>query len=216
MSNRFFPNYKTYLVTSRFGKRTLSGKTKQHNGIDLTATNDGKVGHTDHILAHTGGTVTAVGYDSSAGNFVKLQTEPGVVMVYYHLKEMSALKKGQTVKAGDRVGYMGSTGNSTGPHLHWGIQVDGQWVDPEPYLDADYTRAVKKVAVEVRVLKKGAKGEDVKALQALLNGHGYGLEVDGSFGGATDKALRDYQEQHGLQVDGSCGPATWMSLLGGG
>ncbi len=216
MSNRFFPNYKTYLITSRFGLRKLNGVEKPHKGIDLTATNDGKVGHTDKILAHTGGTVTAVGYGSSVGNYVKIQTEPGVVMVYYHLREMSALKVGQAVKAGDPIGYMGSTGTSTGAHLHWGIQVDGQWIDPEPYLDADYSRAAKTVQVELRVLKKGAKGEDVQALQELLNGHGYDLEVDGSFGGATEKALKSYQEAHGLTVDGSCGRATWTSLLGGG
>lgn len=73
------------------------------------------------------------------------------------------------------------------------------------------------VEVKVSVLKKGAKGSQVKAMQALLIGYGYSCGssgVDGSFGGATDKALRAYQKDKGLAVDGSCGPATWASLLG--
>lgn len=71
--------------------------------------------------------------------------------------------------------------------------------------------------VGLRVLKKGCTGEDVKALQILLIGNGYSCGnsgVDGSFGPATDTALRNYQEDHGLAVDGSAGPATMTSLLG--
>jgi hypothetical protein len=77
--------------------------------------------------------------------------------------------------------------------------------------------------VEVKVLKKGAKGEPVKALQALLIGYGYQMKsgtkvygIDGSFGAATDKAVRAYQKANGLEVDGSVGPATWRKLLGVG
>lgn len=72
--------------------------------------------------------------------------------------------------------------------------------------------------VEVKVLKKGAKGSAVKAMQMLLQGNGFSCGskgVDGSFGAATDKALRAYQSAKGLQADGSCGPKTWASLLGG-
>lgn len=73
------------------------------------------------------------------------------------------------------------------------------------------------VEVKVSVLKKGAKGEQVKALQTLLIGYGYSCGsygVDGSFGGATDKAVRAYQKAHGLAVDGIVGSASWNSLLG--
>ena len=71
--------------------------------------------------------------------------------------------------------------------------------------------------VELKVLKKGAKGNDVKALQTLLIGYGYpcgSYGADGSFGGATDKAVRSYQKAKGLEVDGAVGPATWGKLLG--
>ena len=71
--------------------------------------------------------------------------------------------------------------------------------------------------VEIKVLKKGAKGNEVKSLQILLIGYGYSCGssgADGSFGPATDKAVRAYQKAKGLSVDGSCGPKTWAKLLG--
>ncbi len=71
--------------------------------------------------------------------------------------------------------------------------------------------------VEIKVLKKGAKGAEVKAMQLLLIGYGFSCgekAADGSFGGATDKALRAYQKDRKLSVDGSCGGKTWASLLG--
>ncbi len=72
-------------------------------------------------------------------------------------------------------------------------------------------------SVNIKVLKKGAKGAEVKSLQILLNGYGYSCGssgADGSFGPATDKALRAYQKAKGLTVDGVCGPNTWAKLLG--
>ena len=76
-------------------------------------------------------------------------------------------------------------------------------------------------SVNIKVLKKGAKGSEVKALQILLIGYGYKMEnngktygADGSFGGATDKAVRAYQKANDLEVDGSVGPKTWAKLLG--
>lgn len=62
------------------------------------------------------------------------------------------------------------------------------------------------------LLKKGSKGEDVKTLQKALNKKGYGLEVDGDFGPATDKAVRLFQRASGLFVDGKVGPYTWEKL----
>lgn len=77
--------------------------------------------------------------------------------------------------------------------------------------------------VDIKVLKKGAKGDEVKAMQLLLIGYGYKMEsggkvysADGSFGGATEKALKAYQKDHGLDPDGSCGGKTWAKLLGVG
>lgn len=222
MSTRFFPRYNQNLIISRFGmrKHPILKINKMHNGIDINATNDGKTGQTDYITAHTGGTVEAVGYGVSAGNYIKIRVDSKTVMVYYHMKNPCTLKKGATVKKGDRLGYVGKTGSATGAHLHFGIQYNGEWIDPEPYLDADWVQPVKMVQISVPVLKNGAKGDAVKAMQILLAGHGYKGEMKesayGSFGSKTEKALREYQAAHGLAADGSCGAATWTALIGGG
>lgn len=72
----------------------------------------------------------------------------------------------------------------------------------------------KKVSVKVSLLKKKAKGDAVRALQGILNAHGFDCgEVDGTFGSKTDKAVRDFQKANGLEVDGSVGSATWTALL---
>ena len=71
------------------------------------------------------------------------------------------------------------------------------------------------VEISVEILKKGNKGASVKALQILLNGHGYSCgAVDGSFGPATLESVKKYQKAHKLSVDGCVGADTWRSLLG--
>ena len=72
----------------------------------------------------------------------------------------------------------------------------------------------KTVALDLPVLKKGAKGAPIRAMQILLMGNGASIEADGSFGGATDRALKAYQAATGLEPDGSCGRKTWEKLLG--
>lgn len=73
------------------------------------------------------------------------------------------------------------------------------------------------VKVELSILKQGSKGEQVKALQALLVGYGYSIGasgVDGSFGPATLKAVKEFQTKEKIGIDGSVGPITWKHLLG--
>jgi N-acetylmuramoyl-L-alanine amidase len=89
------------------------------------------------------------------------------------------------------------------------------------HFGAEKTNQKEMVEVKVSVLKKGAKGEQVKALQALLIGYGYKMEnngktygVDGSFGTATENAVLAYQRKNNLEDDGSVGPKTWSKLLG--
>lgn len=209
-------------ITSRFGMRTItytSGAakgqtvTKNHNGIDIVGTG----GTLDHIVAHTAGTVQSAGFDSACGYYVNVLTASGAIMVYYHLAKGSmTVKTGDKVKQGQVLGYMGATGNVTGAHLHFGIKVNGSWIDPEPYINADYSLKGGDVTVEVTlpVLKKGSTGASVKSIQQLLTAKGYStIGVDGSFGMNTDAALRKYQKDTGLSIDGICGKDTWTALL---
>lgn len=72
----------------------------------------------------------------------------------------------------------------------------------------------KTFTLTLPVLKRGRKGEEVKALQAHLAGYGFEIAVDGSFGPATEAAVMDYQRKHGLSVDGSVGSQTRKQMLG--
>ena len=88
---------------------------------------------------------------------------------------------------------------------------------PAPVEPANKIESEEECDVKVKVLKQGSSGAAVRALQTLLIGYDYGCGAsgaDGSFGPATDKALRRFQRTHGLTADGSCGPATWARLLG--
>ena len=96
------------------------------------------------------------------------------------------------------------------------LKVGGRYI--RGYGVPHYDSERKMCKVEIRVLKKGAKGKPVKAMQLLLMGNGFSCGekgADGSFGADTEKALRAYQKAMGLSVDGSCGAKTWGSLLGG-
>lgn len=75
------------------------------------------------------------------------------------------------------------------------------------------TESAKTVSINLPILKRGSRGEAVRSLQTLLNAKGASLEVDGSFGSATDKALREFQESRDLDIDGFCGTETWTALL---
>lgn len=224
MANKFFPNYPNYIVTSPFGMRyhPTEKVNKMHNGVDIVATKDGKTGQADKIKAHTGGVVDGVGYDKDAGNFVRIRVDLDTKMYYFHLREMSSLTAGEVVQTGQIIGTMGKTGKASGKHLHFGIKKGGQWIDPAPYLEADYPVAQDPeknditFTMELRVLRRGCKGEDVKSLQRYLRGCGYTIDVDGSYGPATENVVECYQEDSDgvLTPDGKAGPITQKHMHG--
>lgn len=127
---------KDCVVTSKYGMRThpTTGVYKLHNGVDVVGE-----GHTlADITAHTEGIVEYAGYNSTIGNHVNIRLFNGDMMQYNHMTSALRVKTGDTVTQGQVIGTMGSTGYSTGAHLHFGIQHEGQWIDPEPYLYSDY------------------------------------------------------------------------------
>lgn len=123
-------------ISSPFGKRTSPGGigSTNHKGVDICG-----VGYSTQVLAAKAGTVIISQYSSSYGNYVVLNHEGGNTTLYAHLSSRK-VKVGDTVSQGQVIGITGCTGHSTGPHLHFGITEDGEWVDPLKYL-TDYTKA---------------------------------------------------------------------------
>jgi len=91
----------------------------------------------DPIVAVLAGMVESVGYDNSGGNYVRIEHPPGFLTVYCHCNE-TLVKQGEYLKQGQQIAKVGSTGVSTGPHLHFGIKIDGQFTDPAPYIEHLY------------------------------------------------------------------------------
>ena len=115
-------------VSSRFGLRIhpITGQKKTHTGMDL-ASNQGTA-----VYASDGGTVTLAGWNGGYGNCIMIDHGNGYVTLYGHLSSIS-VSKGQSVTQGATIGAVGSTGNSTGPHLHFEVLKDGTRIDPEQF-----------------------------------------------------------------------------------
>ena len=116
------------LLTSPYGYRThpILDYERLHAGLDIGA----KFG--EEIIAADGGTVLIAEYSDSYGNFVLIDHGDRYSTAYGHMSEI-AVEAGQEVKQGELIGYIGSTGWSTGPHLHFEIRLDGERIDPEEF-----------------------------------------------------------------------------------
>ena len=123
-----WPTGSTY-ITSRQGYRVhpIFGTTKYHSGADVAA------GAGSAILAAAGGTVQISEYSDSYGYYCVIYHSNGITSLYAHMNSMPAVSVGDTVSAGQTIGYVGSTGWATGPHLHFEIRVNGACVDPLAY-----------------------------------------------------------------------------------
>ena len=116
-------------ITSRFSYRVhpIFGTTKYHSGVDIAA------GYGSTIVAAAGGTVSIAEKSDSYGYYCVIYHSNGTTTLYAHMNEMPCVSVGQTVSAGQTIGYVGSTGWSTGPHCHFEIRVNGSCVDPISY-----------------------------------------------------------------------------------
>jgi hypothetical protein len=116
-------------VTTGFGlRRVINGQRKSpHTGVDLRA-DEGTP-----VVACNGGVVVAVGDFFFSGKSIILDHGGGLYSMYFHLSEIG-VKEGGRVHTGDFLGRVGSTGRSTGPHLHWGMILRGARVDPLSFL----------------------------------------------------------------------------------
>lgn len=181
-------------ITSLFSDARLNpvlNVIRPHWGIDYG-------GHADNtIMAAADGKVrVAVNSGTGFGKYIVITHANGWETLYAHLSVIS-VSAGQTVKQGDKIGVKGTTGNSTGVHLHFELSK-GKWsnkythhVNPAHYID----------------------DPDVRSLQINLNKLGYPLTVDGIYGDAVTKAVAAYQKHHKLIVDGVAGRLTTASVV---
>jgi murein DD-endopeptidase MepM/ murein hydrolase activator NlpD len=123
-----WPTPSCYYVSSPYGYRVhpIFGTQRFHAGIDIGASAGAS------IVAAAGGTVSIATYSSSYGNYVMINHGGGNITLYAHMSSM-AVSAGDTVNQGDVIGYVGSTGWSTGPHCHFEIRINNTLVDPMTY-----------------------------------------------------------------------------------
>ena len=119
-----------YTLTSPFGmrKHPVLGYNRMHNGIDMACAQG------TPIYATRAGTVTTASYQAGgAGNYVSINHGDGFASIYMHMTHY-VVSAGQSVSQGQVIGYVGSTGISTGPHLHFGVSYAGTYVNPLAYI----------------------------------------------------------------------------------
>lgn len=116
-------------ISSAFGDRNspTEGASTNHKGIDIPAPSGSS------IVAAADGKVVISTYSYSAGNYIMIDHGGGLTTVYMHCSQL-LVKEGETVKQGQTIAKVGSTGYSTGPHLHFGVRSGGSYVNPSGYV----------------------------------------------------------------------------------
>lgn len=124
-----WPSTNSYRITSPYSMRVhpTLGVYKQHTGIDIGAS------YGTNVLAAADGTVIIAGWNNAYGNYVVINHGGGVTTLYGHNSSLT-VSKGQKVSRGQVIAKVGSTGYSTGPHIHFEVQVNGSPVNPMSYL----------------------------------------------------------------------------------
>ena len=194
-------------VTSGYGYRIhpIRGGRKMHRGIDYGGQFD--------VLAAGDGTVTHIGWSPrGGGHVVKIKHATDCYTVYYHGAHRTQLKKGQHVRAGDKIYLSGTTGSSTGNHVHFEVRTgrNGAWgtnTDPNPYFSASSATAPTNNTLRVT----GRLDKDTwVAWQTALKGHGlYTGAIDGIPGRLTHLAL---QRWSGADLTGKLDLATLKAV----
>ncbi len=116
-------------VTSGFGMRPdpFSNRRQMHNGMDIVAPYGSK------IVAPAAGIVEFAGWKSGWGRCLEIDHGNGIVTFFAHCRSLK-VRAGDSVKRGDAIATVGSSGRSTGSHLHYGVRRNGSWVNPRSYI----------------------------------------------------------------------------------
>lgn len=154
----------------------------------------------EQVWAAAAGVVTRANFMPANGNNVRISHPDGTTTYYLHLSRID-VAVGQHVEQHQVIGLSGSTGHSTGPHLHFSVANSaGVLIDPESVIGGTTGSPI----VTRRTIKLGSTGEDVRYLQRRL-----GIGADGIFGPLTRRAVINFQKSHSLAADGIVGPRTW-------
>ena len=170
-------------VTSPYGWRIhpITKKRAFHRGTDFGGTFD--------VLTAAPGTVVHIGWSpKGGGHTVVIEHERDLFTAYYHGAQRTKLNVGDTVKTGELIYRSGSTGASTGPHLHFEVRTSKAWgtdVSPDPYFTEQGP---------VKITVDGVMGKETwKAMQTVLRNEGYYAgKIDGIAGKLTVSALQKY------------------------
>jgi murein DD-endopeptidase MepM/ murein hydrolase activator NlpD len=128
----FLPPVVDPVMTSPFGPRIhpIFGNVRMHNGLDI----DGEMG--EPLRASAAGEVVLAGWQNGYGNTVVIDHGNGLATLYAHQSAI-IVREGERVEMGDNIGLLGSTGWSTGPHVHWEVRIFGNPTDPITYLGGE-------------------------------------------------------------------------------
>ena len=183
-------------MKSGYGNRTYTMNGKKvsdfHLGIDLVSSKYG----TDYIVAFESGKVTYAGYNGEYGNVVYIDHGNGYQTRYAHQKYLN-VKVGDNVQKGDVLGYMGATGNVTGPHVHFEVRINGNTVNPYDYvfngkqfpISGDYTGVITYQAYTNRWLSEVYKCDNTDLGYAGIYGESIkGFRCKPEFGDITYEA----------------------------
>jgi murein DD-endopeptidase MepM/ murein hydrolase activator NlpD len=138
------------LVTSRYGHRTdpVNGKKGFHSGVDMR----GRIGQ--KIVATADGVVTKAFFNGSYGRYIEINHDNGYTTKFAHMKKL-LVKRGDKVKRGQSIGTVGSSGRSTGPHLHYEVCLNKKPLNPSKFMRVDkLTQPVVIPKLSVKVTQK--------------------------------------------------------------
>jgi murein DD-endopeptidase MepM/ murein hydrolase activator NlpD len=154
-------------VASPFGLRELPWERhgRLHEGVDIAA----PAGEAVH--ATLAGVVARMGVSASYGRFVEVRHPDGLTSFYAHLKKAAAyLRPGRIVEPDEVVGYVGNSGHSTGPHLHFEIRRNGKPLNPEVFVDHDFATAADLPLREAAKVGSSVRIAQVSSIPAAFRG----------------------------------------------
>lgn len=221
----------TTTITSNFGYRNapLAGASTYHKGLDIGVPAD------SNVYACEAGTVIATAYHNLSGNYVVIDHGNGYTSRYLHNNSF-AVKNGDRVEKGQVIAYAGSTGNSTGPHVHFQVEFNGEAIDPLGFkynngmgngtggfgVESDDEEDNEDADKENNEDKEDNEEEEKKAgVETKVSGDGYDIEYTSS-AGITYKEYKQYRGSYALSsywggdiYHNGCGPVAIASLASG-